>query len=143
MIREAGSTDIPTIKGMVGELHRVTRMALPIDDVTMTRSLVAMQASPQGLLLIAERGGKPCGFLAASIGYSAVSMAPVAFESGWWSEPHSGGAGLRLLIRYERWAKDMGCAFVRMCTPPHNEKAAQILRKRGFFISELCWVRAL
>lgn len=140
MIREATREDVPDVLALVHTLHASTRMALPIDDMVARRSLMAMQASPSGLLLVAEESGVLRGFLAAAVSYAAISMTPIAAEVGWYSE---GGAGLRLLARYEQWAAEQGCAFIRMSTPPHNDRAASLLERRGYTVSELAWVKAL
>lgn len=140
MIRDASLKEIPAILGMVRQLHVSTRMALPIDDEVTTRTLWQLIVGERGMVAVSEAGGRLNGFLAASVGYAAISLAPVAQEHGWWGE---GGTGLRLLITYERWAKGQGCGFVRMSTPPHNHRAADLLRRRGYLLSELSWVKAI
>lgn len=141
MIRDAILSDIPDVLEMVKSLHASTRMALPLDDVATARSLRALVAG-QGLLLVSEEGGRLNGFVAATVGVAAISMAPIAMELGWWAAPGS-RAGLRLLILYERWAESKGCRFIRMSTPPHNHRAALILERRGFFVSETAWAKAI
>lgn len=141
MIREATDFDIPAIVGMVEDLHAATRMALEINPLVVAQTLRALIADPKGLLLVA--GDDPHGFIAASVGVTAVSMAPIALEHGWWSSGGARGTGARLLLRYERWAEQAGCQFVRMCTPPFNKRAALLLERRGFFLSEQVWVKAL
>lgn len=141
MIREATDFDIPVIVGMVRLLHASARMAMPIDEAVVHRTLRSLILNPQGLLIVSGR--EPEAFLAASMGLTSVSAAPVAYEHGWWASPKANGAGIKLLLWYERWAKEQGCAFVRMCTPPDNDRAALLLERRGFFLSEQVWVRAI
>lgn len=140
MIRPASGQDIPAIVEMVGALHRVTRQPIEAEPDAVRATLQRLILRPDGLLLVAEHD-RLTGFIAASIGYGAISSAPIAHEHGWWSE--RGGDGLRLLILYERWAQEQGCQFIRMSTPPHNQRAAKILEKRGFFVSELAWAKAI
>ena len=140
MIRPAQSKDIPAVVGMVAELCRSTRLMVPMDRKVTERTLLHLMTGPRSLLDVAEANGRLVGFIAASVGYGSISAAPVAQEHGWWGE---GGSGLRLLLRYEQWAKDQGCEFIRMSTPPTNERAAQVLRKRGFSVSELAWAKAI
>lgn len=141
MIREATDFDIPAIVGLVKDLHAVTRMSLPIEEHSVRRTLMSLIASPNGLLLVS--GQQPEAFIAASVGASTLSDTPIAMEHGWWAGPDARGAGLRLLILYERWAKEQGCRLIRMSTPPHNDRAASILKRRGFFLSELAWGKVL
>lgn len=142
MIRSATTDDLPAVLGMVKQLHASTRMTLPIDDTVTMRTLDSLVGAESGLLLVSERASNAQAFIAATIGYSAISMVPIGMELGWWATPGS-QAGLRLLILYERWAKSKGCHFIRMSTPPHNERAALLLSKRGFFLSEHSWAKAI
>lgn len=141
MIREAKGQDVPAIIDMVAELHRDTRMALPIDTGVVRQTLHNLIVNPSGLVLVS--GKEPHGFIAASVGITTVSLAPVGIEHGWWASPTARGAGYRLLMAYERWGKQAGCLFIRMCTPPHTERAALLLRRCGFFLHEEVWVKAI
>ncbi len=143
MIRAAISKDLPAILDMVGDLHASTKMALPIDPAATLGTLRRLLASPDGLLLLADGNRVPSGFLDATVGVTAISLERVGMELGWWAGPEAKGAGLKLLLLYERWARQHGCRMVRMSTPPHNKRAAHILRKRGFFVSELAWAKEL
>lgn len=136
MIRQATSEDIPAIVGMVAKLHAAADIVLPIDEGVTARFLSGLIASPLGLLLIA--GEPPTGFLAASVGKGSISMLPVAVEHGWWAE---GGAGLKLLRRYEQWAREQRCFAVRMSTPPGAGRPATILERSGFAVAEQAWVK--
>lgn len=140
-IRNAKGQDIPAIIEMVRALHTVTGQPLEFEKEVVRRTLQDLILRPSGLLLVA--GDEPDAFIAASVGYASVSSAPVAIEHGWYAAPSAKGAGLRLLILYERWAKEQGCAFCRMCSPPNNESAARLLEKRGFSVSELAWCKAV
>jgi N-acetylglutamate synthase-like GNAT family acetyltransferase len=139
MIRTATTKDIPAIVGMVAMLHASAGIVLPMDHRITTRFLSGLIASPLGLVLVAGEA-EPDGFLAASVGSASIAMTPIAHEHGWWS---AGGDGLRMLRRYEEWARDQGCFAVRMSTPPHNERAASILERSGFALAEQAWVKVL
>lgn len=143
MIRAADYYDVPAVLGMVKDLHASTRVAMTVDDAATAQTLNHLVSSDDGMLLVVDVDGHLSGFIAATVGFAPVSFDLLGMELGWWASPGAKGAGLRLLILYERWAKSKGCTFVRMSTPPHNERAAQILRKRGFFVSELAWAKAI
>lgn len=128
---------------MVKDLHASARMPLEVEDEIASRTLRNLIASPQGLLLINEGENGPNGFIAASVGFATITALRIAIEHGWWAGPDARGAGLRLLILYERWAKQQGCRMIRMSTPPHNQRAATILQRRGFFTSEIAWAKEL
>jgi GNAT superfamily N-acetyltransferase len=143
VIRAATFDDLPAVLDMVTDLHASTKMALEIDPAATMGLLRRLVGSADGLLLVAEADGAAKGFLAATVGVTPISFEQVGMELGWWAGPEAKGAGLRLLVLYERWAKSRGCRFVRMSTPPHNERAAQILGRRGFFVSEVAWAKAI
>ena len=141
MIRSATGQDVPTIIEMVRALQQSTRIPIEINPDVVRQTLQRLIVSPTGLLLVA--GDKPEAFLAASVGLTTVSLAPVAQEHGWWASPAARGAGAKLLIAYERWATEQGCKFIRMSTPPHNVRAAFLLQRRGFAVVEHAWVKAI
>jgi N-acetylglutamate synthase-like GNAT family acetyltransferase len=139
MIRPASSEDVPAIVRMVAMLHAYVGIVLPMDPRVAAKFVDGLIASPMGLVLVSGLA-EPDGFLAASVGSASISMTPVAHEHGWWS---AGGDGLRLLRRYEAWAREQGCFAVRMSTPPHNDRAASILQRNGFSLAEQAWVKVL
>lgn len=113
---------------------------MPVDPLVTTRFVAGLLASPLGWVRVVDAGDGPTGFIAASIGTASVSMLPVAAEHGWWAEQ---GGGLRLLKQYIEWGRERGCFAVRMSTPPHNERAALILKRCGFALAEQAWVKVL
>lgn len=140
MIRTATTEDIPAIVGMVERLRASVRSPLEVDPAVTGRFLRALLASPLAAVWVVDGVETPTGFLAASVGTASISMLPIAIEHGWWAEQ---GGGLRLLKTYMSWAKDIGCFAARMSTPPHNERAAEILDRLGFDLAEQAWVKVL
>lgn len=139
MIRPATAQDIPAIVRLVAKLHEVAHIVLPLDETVTARFLHSLLGSPAGLLLVAG-DGKPNGFLAASVGFASIAKAPLAIEHGWFSE---GSDGLRLLRRYEAWAKEQGCSIIRMSTPPGADRVNSILYRSGYALAEQAWTKVL
>ena len=139
MIREATTTDTPAIVRMVAMLHASAGIVLPMDPRIVSRFVDALRASPTGLVLVSGPS-EPDGFLAASVGTASIATTPVSIEHGWWS---AGGDGLRLLRRYEQWAREQGCFAARMSTPPGADRAEAILERNGFSMAESAWVKVL
>lgn len=140
MIRKATVSDIPTIVGMTKRLRASVRSPLEVDALVTGRFVAGLLASPMAAIWVVDGADCPTGFLAASVGTASVSMAPIAIEHGWWAEQ---GGGLRLLDLYLAWANEQGCFAARMSTPPHNDGAAMILKRRGFDLAEQAWVKVL
>src|SRR5690606_40653982 len=77
---------------LVKDLHASAKLALPVDDAATITTLRKLMALDDGLLLVVEGEAGPAGFLAATVGVSAISFAPIAMELGWWrSEERRGG----------------------------------------------------
>lgn len=140
MIRPATTEDIPAIVGMVERLRASVRSPLEVDRAVTSRFVRALLASPMAAVWVVDGADAPTGFLAASVGTASISMLPIAVEHGWWAEQ---GGGLRLLKAYLSWASDVGCFAARMSTPPHNQRAAEILDRLGFDLAEQAWVKVL
>lgn len=140
MIRTGLVSDIPAIVGMTKRLRASVRSPLDVDALVTARFVAGLLASPLAAVWVVEGADCPTGFLAASVGTASISMAPIAIEHGWWAER---GGGLRLLDLYLAWSKEQGCFAARMSTPPHNDSAALILKRRGFDLAEQAWVKVL
>lgn len=138
MIRKATVSDIPAIVGMTERLRASVRSPLEVDPLVTGRFVAGLLASPLAAVWVVDGADCPTGFLAASVGTASISMLPIAVEHGWWAEQ---GGGLRLLKQYLSWANEQGCFAARMSTPPHNERAAQILERLGFDLAEQAWVK--
>lgn len=140
MIRPATTDDIAAIVAMTERLRASVGSPLPVDPLVTARFVSGLLASPLGWVRVVDSAGGPTGFLAASIGTASISMLPIAAEHGWWAEH---GGGLRLLNQYIAWGRQRSCFAVRMSTPPHNERAAIILKRCGFALAEQAWVKVL
>lgn len=140
MIRPATKEDIPAIVGMTERLRASVSAPIEVDPAVTARFVRTLLGSPLAAVWVVDGRGSLTGFLAASVGTASISMLPIAVEHGWWAEQ---GGGLALLKTYMAWAKDVGCFAARMSTPPHNERAAQILDRFGFDLAEQAWVKVL
>lgn len=140
MIRKARVSDISAIVGMSERLRASVGSPVEVDPIATGNFVAGLLTSPLAAVWVVDGADDPTGFLAASVGTASISMAPIAVEHGWWAEQ---GEGLTLLKLYLAWAKEQGCFAARMSTPPHNERAAQILDRLGFDLAEQAWVKVL
>lgn len=140
MIRGATTSDIAAIVSMIEQLRASVRSPLVVDPMATGRFVAALLSNPVAAIWVVEGDAGPTGFLAASVGTASISMAPIAVEHGWWAAQ---GGGLALLKAYLAWADEQGCFAVRMSTPPHNERAARILKRFGFEAAETAWVKVI
>lgn len=92
------------------------------------------QIEAQGGLFTSERG--MIGGLIAPMWCAPDWTAAV--ELFWWAED---GQGLRLLRRFEQWARDMGAREIRMTTLAAMPAAERALR--GYERTETSWTRVI
>jgi hypothetical protein len=131
-VREAKSADRAAIVRMARAFHEASGLPLPFDPVYAAMVTQAYIADSNKLCLVLDEGG-PAGVLAASVYRHPLAPVLAADELIWWIEPeHRGRAALEMLSTYEAWARSKGCAVIGMATPPGDERAAVIYRRRGF-----------
>ena len=131
-VREATGADRAAIVRMARGFHEASGLPLPFD--TMYAAVVAQSyiADPDKLCLVLDDDA-PVGVLAASVYRHPLAPVLAADELIWWIDPeHRGRAALEMLSAYEAWARSKGCTVIGMATPPGDERAAIIYRRRGF-----------
>lgn len=128
---------------MVERLHAAASVMVPFDAAATERFLRSMVVYPSALLLVSECDGQPVGFIAGAIGFGSTSSVRVAVEHGWFAAPEAKGEGLKLLRAYEAWAKDNGCHYASMCSPPQSDGVGKILSRSGYRCTEFTWAKAL
>jgi hypothetical protein len=101
-----------------------------------------------GRVWVAEVDGLPRGFLAAIL--QPVWFSPgtiVALETAWWMDADVRGRveGVRLLLEFERWAKEQGAQAICMSDIAiEGESAAErILTRLGYRITERTFTKGL
>lgn len=114
------------------KFHAASGHPAPYDPQAASAMLDQIEA--QGGLFTSPRG--MIGGIIAPLWMSPQWTAAV--ELFWWAED---GQGLRLLRRFEAWAKEMGAREVRMTTLsalPNSEKAL-----RGYTRAETSWTKVI
>lgn len=97
---------------------------------------VMEEAERQGGLFRSERG-----FLAGILSRAWCDSTWIyAVELAWWSED---GHGLRLLRRFEDWARDAGAREIRMTTLNAIPRTGLALERRGYTASETSWLKVV
>ena len=131
MIRPATASDILTIVDQVEALRAAVGGPVAVDRAWTARTLAALLESPDGAVWVSGEG-----FLAASLQRTIINPAPIAVEHGWYA---TDGTGLRLLRRFEAWAKDKGAALITLSTGPIGPDLSRL----GYRRAEQAWTREL
>lgn len=131
LVRLATGADVLRVVGMVEALVAAIGGPVPVDRSHTAATVAGLIASPDGLVLVSERG-----FIAGALVRTIINPAPIAQEMGWLAED---GSGLRLLKGFERWAANRGAMLVQLSTGP----IAPDLSRLGYRRAEQAWVRSL
>jgi N-acetylglutamate synthase-like GNAT family acetyltransferase len=148
MVRQATEQDIDAIVEMMLRFRSGTKYShvLPMhrDDA---RSAI-LQLASVGRIWVAEIDGHVCGFMAAAIVSSWISASSrIALEHAWWMQPEVRGRpeGIRMLLEFERWAKEQGAQVACMSdiVLEAGSPAGSILQRLGYEVSERTFLKVL
>jgi GNAT superfamily N-acetyltransferase len=132
MIRKAVLADRPAIVRMARDFHAAANMPVAFDAAYAAAVAGAYIADADKLCLVLDRDG-PAGVLAAHAYAHLLAPVLAADELMWWVDPgHRGLAAMRMLSAYEDWARSRGCALIGIATPPSDDRAAALYRRRGY-----------
>jgi len=148
MVRQATEQDIEAIADMGMEFMSGTRYASVLlvnrDEV---RTAI-LQLASVGRVWVAVVEGHVRGFMAASIIPCWFSQrSRIALEHVWWMQPEFRGRpeGIRLLLEFERWAKEQGAQVACMSdiVLEAGSPAGSILQRLGYEVSERTFLKVL
>jgi GNAT superfamily N-acetyltransferase len=148
MVRQATEQDIEAIADMGMEFMSGTRYAsvLPVNRDEVRTAI--LQLASVGRVWVAVVEGHVRGFMAASIipcWFSPRSR--IALEHVWWMQPEFRGRpeGIRLLLEFERWAKEQGAQVACMSdiVLEAGSPAGSILQRLGYEVSERTFLKVL
>ena len=131
MIREATPDDVLRIVDMVEALRLAVGGPVSVNRPHTARTVAGLLASHDGAVWVSD-----AGFIAGALTQTIISPAPLAQELGWYA---TDGTGLRLLRRFEAWARERGAALVTLSTGPDGPD----LTRLGYRKTETAWVRSI
>lgn len=101
--------------------------------------------TPGCLCALYERSTGPQGFLMATAFQHAFGNVLMAKETAFWIEPDSRGgtAAVRLLERYDEWAKSLGCSYVGMAGMGSDPQVAKLYERRGYRVAEVHYLKSI
>lgn len=133
-IRRATAEDVPRIVEMGQSFHQSTgyKDIIALDPQRVGSAASSLIETPDGCLLVAERDGSIIGMLALYAYVHLMSGQRCVSELAWWVEPaaRSDGAGVRLLVAGEAWAREIGARSIQMIAP--TEPVASLYHRRGY-----------
>lgn len=115
--------------------------AFPWSSTALEMLALQLIASPDALVLVAERDGVLIGMLGAMAFQHPMSGEYTVSEMFWWMQPEHRGQGLRLMRAAEVWAKDRGAVRMLMIAP--TESVGKLYQRLGYAALETSYQRSL
>lgn len=147
-VRPATLLDLPDIVEMGAQFYAVSGYAEthgPYDpDTAAATGMLLLQ---NGVVLVAERDGKPVGMIGLVLApFLFNASRKTAHEVMWWVEPdaRASRAGLLLIDQAERAARNSGAVSIQMIhldTSP--AAAAAVYKHRGYRMTESMYTKGL
>jgi GNAT superfamily N-acetyltransferase len=135
MIRPGTVDDIPWMLDLLHELHTMSGTPVPFNVPAAMAEIAQAIASPDMLCLVVEN----VAVLGAAI--ATQGGIRIAHERVWITR--KAGWGLRLMAAYEAWAKERGCAFIRLNPKMGDTRTERLLDRSGYAPVEVSWCKAL
>lgn len=138
MIREACLLDLPRIgqlgKEYIDEVGFDTRFPLDLDYANL---LFAMYINRRdSLVLVAVHKKRVVGFFMGAVATFPWSQAPIGMDNLLYIQPEYRGLahGVRLIKRYEAWAREVGCKEAQLSTASgiEVERTCDLFERLGY-----------
>lgn len=130
-IRPATAHDVLSIVDRIEQLRAAVDGPVPVDRAWTARTVAGLIESDDGLVLVS-----PGGFIAGALVQTIINPARIAQELGWIAND---GSGLRLLRRFEAWARERGATLVQLSTGANGPDLSRL----GYRRAEMAWVRSI
>jgi GNAT superfamily N-acetyltransferase len=129
---------------MARNFHAAAGVGFPFSAPAASLLFEASLTDPDRLCLVYESGGAAVGVLAAYAAPHPFAVAKTAQELMWWIEPdYRGAVGLKMLQRYELWARSRGCAFIHMVGLGSEPATSKLYERQGYAATELHFMKPL
>lgn len=144
MIRKAIAVDKARVLVMAKAFHAASGVPLPFSAAAASVLFDAALTDCNRLCLVYECDGLARGVLAAVAASHHLAPVKVASEIIWWIEPDwRGGAAMKMLTTYERWAADCGCQYVSMVGLGDDPAVSKLYAHRGYQAVERHFLKPL
>jgi len=144
MIRKATTEDIFSIAVLGRQFVREVGEEFSFDSETAIRSLQMAIPSDQFFLWVSEQDGDVVGFLAGTLSGTLFSKDKVASELVWYMDPaHRGSEAIKLVNKFEDWAKANGCNRVSMADVDLLNSLSSLYERKGYKLYEKAYVKGI
>jgi hypothetical protein len=141
-VRRATAADRTAIVRMLRDAHAAGGLPFAFSAPHAMALADRHIAEPRLLALVADNPAR--GVLLASSQEHPFAAVRYAMETVWWIAPEMRGRfAADMLISYETWAKEQGCAFAGMAALAAFPRAGIIYRRAGFRETETHYLKPL
>lgn len=135
MIRAAGFEDVPQIVSMGEKFHAMSKSPFGYDKSAAADFAVGLIERDNGAVFLSDHG-----VIGGALSSAYCNPAWVfAVELFWWAERD----GLKLLRRFEEWAREMDAQEVRMTSLASLPRADAVLRRKGYDQMEISYSKVI
>lgn len=145
MIRKAGVQDVLDIVMLTKQFLREFKGPLKFNASFFTDNLNKVIEDENYFFYVAENEGEVIGFLAGAMSTTMFSDEPTAIEIGWFVEEpfRNGRDSLKLLSKFEEWAKDNGCPVISMGDLSKLQDLGPLYSRKGFELYERTYIKRI
>lgn len=144
-IRAATAADLPRLAGLARQFYAASRVLRRFEIECFVAFWTGMLAGGAGVIFLAEAGENIAGVIGGLVYPEPYSGELLAQEFFWYVDEQQRGQGVRLYLRFERWARERGCAEIRMAhlVDSMPEKVARFYERAGYTKVETLYSKRL
>lgn len=144
MIRAATLSDIASIVelGVAFMMESQYHTHLTVNELAHEKLARMLIEAPHGEIFIAERDGEIVGMIGVIATLHPHSGDSVMSELFWYVQPDARGAGPKLLLRAEAWARSNGVTRSLVVSPLHDG-VSRLYTRMGYVPLETQYVKRL
>lgn len=136
MIRKAGIEDIPALLEIGRKFCAAAKLSY--DSNHLASSLVAIISNDECAIFMFDDGSGAIGGISYQNFFSGEKIAQELF---WWADTN----GIQLLVRFEKWAADLGaCKVIMLCLEALSpQRVAKLYQRAGYTPLEYSFVKVI
>ncbi len=145
VIREATVADLPQLEPGAREFFASSQFLSGFDLQCFIATWTMFLRDHSGIILLLESNGEILGALGGLVSHDPNNGSLVASELFWFVRPGARGNGLKLLQRFEEWARARNCSQLQMVHLMDSmpDRLARFYARHGFQAAEIHYVKAL
>lgn len=145
LIRPLSAPELPELAALAKQFYASSRFLRDFDIAKFEAFWAGLIASGAGVIFILQKDDVIAGTIGGLAYAEPYSGELLAQEFFWFVDEAQRGQGIRLYCRFEEWAREKGCAEVRMghLADSMPEKVAVFYERVGFTKVETLYAKRL